>query len=913
MKYFYCFSLLILLGFLSGPVFAAGKEIAADKAEKITIDGKLDEAAWKNAKKHGGFTLLKDKGWAKPSVSTEFRFLCDEDAVYLGIVCNDPQMDKLKCDLTGEVLNLWENDLVELFFSPSGTFTDYYQFVVTAGGAVFQQYYEESGTTRPDPFMPKYEKAISRNADNWTLEIRLPFTAFYMTQGKDWKNKWLFNVGRLHKADNQNSTWSKLEKGFNDIPSFNTVSGIPARKTVQDLWVKNVFAENQRPEKSGYSATLTARVELNSAPEGKYTVEAFGKKIPVVLKKGSNTLQIPDVFFEKGGDSFVPVRVSNADHKVVHERRYPVRISEEALTVQFTRPCYNGHFYPGEKSDVLEGTVSVFLPEKEITISVNGKKQTFPVKNGKSVFSVDVSKISGDIRLQISVGKAQLTRTVRRIKDAKAWIRDGKIYVNGKPSFLLGWYGGTGFACSTMFRKRYPNVQAWNPHCNFDFIMMHPERFARPYVNEMSLNKKPSKEVFELCRKIIEANRNSPDYVYYLQDEPECRGKSAVYLKYLYDFIKEQDPTRLVMIISRNPLQFLDCADILCPHPYIGPMIDPVSGKRTLNKSVSWLHDVCADVNNAGRKDKALMLCPQAFSYTIINNDSDFPNFDETRSSVWSSICENGQGIYPYIWYDAFSRPAVDLAYHAIFDSLHRLGPLLSAEGNSKHLFDSREVASYRKDVGEDKLMILVNLMPEARSVTFENPVRMFRFRENGELKAGKVTLKFEPYQVIVLTSRKMDQGLKTVAEIRAEIDKAEYARSHRGNILFSQGRNIDLAFPESKSSACHNAYGQQDRMFDGILDVNGWMPGRINGPYWYELAFPKFTPEFSKARIYGVGLENMTFKIWKFGKWVTPEKTVKNGKYSAELDFGKKLKTVKIRLEFDAKNVELYEFELIQ
>jgi hypothetical protein len=107
----------------------------------------------------------------------------------------------------------------------------------------------------------------------------------------------------------------------------------------------------------------------------------------------------------------------------------------------------------------------------------------------------------------------------------------------------------------------------------------------------------------------------------------------------------------------------------------------------------------------------------------------------------------------------------------------------------------------------------------------------------------------------------------------------------------------------------------QQNLLFDGVLDVAGWMP-RGTTDLWYELAFPKFVPRFNKARIYGNALKGMTFKIWKRGDWKQPECKIKRGKYFMEFDFGKTLSTVKIRLDFvlNRKNmVDICEIELIK
>ncbi len=221
----------------------------------------------------------------------------------------------------------------------------------------------------------------------------------------------------------------------------------------------------------------------------------------------------------------------------------------------------------------------------------------------------------------------------------------------------------------------------------------------------------------------------------------------------------------------------------------------------------------------------------------------------------------------------------------------------------------------FRKD--GKTMYVVVNVYNEKRTFELETGLKkLYVFRSDEEIKpvGGKVTLNLEPYGVRILTSEKMDEGLTTEKEVREAIAKADHERANRGNILFGRGREIELFFPQSRPYNLQNAMEQQDKMFDGNTFVSAWMPRSIVEPnLWYEMAFTTFVPRFTKARIYGWNLKGLKFKIWKFGKWIEPEAKRTEDKYSMELDFGKQLRTVKVRLEFVPKEAELYEFELIK
>ncbi|MFA6931711.1 MAG: hypothetical protein WCT05_15410, partial [Lentisphaeria bacterium] len=213
-------------------------------------------------------------------------------------------------------------------------------------------------------------------------------------------------------------------------------------------------------------------------------------------------------------------------------------------------------------------------------------------------------------------------------------------------------------------------------------------------------------------------------------------------------------------------------------------------------------------------------------------------------------------------------------------------------------------------------LYLLVNVLTEPQKFQFPSAEKvLYRFRDRGELvpENARLTLELAPYEVILLSSVKLDAGLESISDLRHRIARAEEARRQRGNLLFGRGREIELSAPAARPYDLQNAMEQQNKLFDGVLDVSAWMPRNIAADsLWYEMAFTTFVPKFSKARIHGWNLQGLTFKMWKFGKWITPEAERSDGKYLLELDFGKPLTTVKIRLEFVPKEAELYEFELL-
>src|SRR4051812_4364733 len=66
----------------------------------VSIDGRLDDPAWKDAPRQSGFTQRFPKDGAKASLETSFAVLYDDHAIYVGVWAADPEPHKIRRTLT---------------------------------------------------------------------------------------------------------------------------------------------------------------------------------------------------------------------------------------------------------------------------------------------------------------------------------------------------------------------------------------------------------------------------------------------------------------------------------------------------------------------------------------------------------------------------------------------------------------------------------------------------------------------------------------------------------------------------------------------------------------------------------------------------------------------------------------------
>ena len=144
---------------------AAAPEYPCYRAEGApTLDGVVTgDAAWARVPIATGFSVLG--GSFSESKQTTVQACWDDEALYVGVVCEEPDIARMKLTVRDGGPG-WLDDGLELFLQPrAGGQT--YQFITTAGAA------RTGWEGLPDAF--KYQAAAAKGDDSYSLELRLPF------------------------------------------------------------------------------------------------------------------------------------------------------------------------------------------------------------------------------------------------------------------------------------------------------------------------------------------------------------------------------------------------------------------------------------------------------------------------------------------------------------------------------------------------------------------------------------------------------------------------------------------------------------------------------------------------------------------------------------------------------------------
>ncbi|MGC8977454.1 MAG: sugar-binding protein, partial [Candidatus Ratteibacteria bacterium] len=890
-------SLIFLLFLFSSIVFAQVYKPDIRKGE-IKIDGKLDEDDWKSANVYSGFNLLKSIGGGKPKADTSFRILTDENAIYIGIRCEEPYIDKLKDDFLPRDSSFWERDSVEVFIDPEGRGFNYYQFAVTSSNSQFDSYWIEGGNTQGGYYSGLWESATYKGENFWSCEVKIPLYCFFNTPSKDFSSTWLVNITRNRFPEHELSTWAVCERSFHEVKNFRKFTDMPLKNPVYDIRLGKTEVEIKDEKLKG---DLIVKIDVGKKATGLREIKVCEKEREigsktVNLKEGENLIKIEDIEFGKEGKREIGIIVLNGNEKVsgfIQE----VNITYEKLSVEIKKPFYSRCIYPGQKIKDIEGKVYLNMPEEKIknsklTIELKGddfsreidlkpenivefKVKADDLKEGDYNLIVELKGVEGTIDKK----EVKIRKIKKPEKGSYVYIdEDLNLVVNGKPIFVRGWCGNSVYMVSQAIRNKYGNkpnseyVNTWE--C---WIGVEAERLSEAYqelkedMDKMGISKeeflkvaseernrikqdvKPHILVYKYIEKRIEKAKEDPNlWFYYLCDEPECRGVSPVYLKYMYNFIKEKDPYHPVMIITREPKKYTNCADILNPHPYLNPIVDD-SGKRKM-RSIKTIKNVIKEVYEAGKYKIPAWCTPQAFSYGFVDRFADYPTFDEFNSMVWTSIVNGAKGLTPFIYSDHFNSIDLRLGVDFIYQTISNLEEFLLTHPENRLRFENKnkDIDILIKEKDGKILLVAVNMTEnnqedEIYSEGLKKIKKLYGFRENTffDVKDGKIKLGFYPYQVHILTYPQLDKGLKKVEELKDEINKFKEECKSSGNILYGKGRDIEWV---SSDSYIGNMFLYT--LTDGIKDSFGVGYG-AQVPFTLEGKFLTFVPEFKRLKIY--------------------------------------------------------------
>lgn len=221
-----CSTLLVCCVAVPGLAVAAPvpRAAAAHISGPITLDGRLDEPAWRDAQ---SFTLTQQApkpGQPTPYV-TEVRVLATSDAIYFGFDCHDPKPDSVAIHTMRRDGDQSGDDTVSIVLDTYGDRRTGYFFQINAVGARVDGLIDNPQSASLD-WDGIWDARTARTADGWSAEIVIPSRTLDFTRGL---NEWGLNIERFIPRNGR--TWLRwssptLDSFLYDLSRAGVLSGM---------------------------------------------------------------------------------------------------------------------------------------------------------------------------------------------------------------------------------------------------------------------------------------------------------------------------------------------------------------------------------------------------------------------------------------------------------------------------------------------------------------------------------------------------------------------------------------------------------------------------------------------------------------------------------------------------------------
>lgn len=216
---------------IPSPLIRAGRA-----AGPISLDGRLDDAAWAAVEPATDFRQAQPNIGEPATQKTEVRILFDDEALYVGARMFDDQgRNGVRTQLTRRDQSGGNTDIVQLIFDTFHNHIGRTMFTVTPSGSRMDA---GQATEFADPsWDPVYEVKTQIDSLGWTAEFRIPFSQLRFP--RDSVQAWGMQVWRMASRLNELSMWSFWRPDeVGGASRFGHVDGIaPGRGAVRRLEV----------------------------------------------------------------------------------------------------------------------------------------------------------------------------------------------------------------------------------------------------------------------------------------------------------------------------------------------------------------------------------------------------------------------------------------------------------------------------------------------------------------------------------------------------------------------------------------------------------------------------------------------------------------------------------------------------
>ena len=219
--------ILIITACLATSAFARGQNSGrVIKAKWLdtppVIDGDLSDGVWEQAEIADNFYRVEGAHGVPAELGTKAMVMYDENTLYVGLHCDEPNMKALRETQTRRDAPVWRDDTVQVLLDTYHDQRNCYVLAVnTLGTQMDAKISNESNFDQA--WDADWDAKIQKNGNHWTAEMAIPFSELRFDPEA---TTWGINFVRPHPMEGVRYTWADTGDDFSRVSEFGTLENL---------------------------------------------------------------------------------------------------------------------------------------------------------------------------------------------------------------------------------------------------------------------------------------------------------------------------------------------------------------------------------------------------------------------------------------------------------------------------------------------------------------------------------------------------------------------------------------------------------------------------------------------------------------------------------------------------------------
>ena len=186
------------------------------------IDGDLSDSVWEQAETADNFYRAESTHGVLAELGTKAMVLYDANTLYVGVHCDEPNMEALRETQTRRDASVWRDDTIQVLLDTYHDQRNCYVLAVnTLGTQMDAKISNESNFDRA--WDADWDAKIQKNGNHWTAEMAIPFSELRFDPEA---TTWGINFARPHPMEGVRYTWADTGNDFSRVSEFGTLENL---------------------------------------------------------------------------------------------------------------------------------------------------------------------------------------------------------------------------------------------------------------------------------------------------------------------------------------------------------------------------------------------------------------------------------------------------------------------------------------------------------------------------------------------------------------------------------------------------------------------------------------------------------------------------------------------------------------